>query len=399
MPYHPKLPAMRLFTLLSCLLFVPYSVLLAQPVLKGTVLDSTNHEPVPFVTVYFDGTTNGQTTDDNGQFALSLNGIDLPAVLVVSHVGYRRQTLLIRDTEEELYISLAVQGQLISTVVVQDRNQRLKNIQEFRRLFLGTDEWGERAQIRNEDALLFDRDFKNQRVNVRSKYMRKMTLNSNRNNVEWSADSSFYVYDKALNLQATAKVPLEIELPDLGYKIQVDLVKFLTEYRAGRTSHLGHYFFIPQEGPEGKTRARHERNRQRAFYNSSLHFLRSLYAGKLKENGYQIYEQEKDKNGKNKKLKNFDIMPHVQKVEEDELEIKDLAGRSLIILYYGDAKGRPLPPNKWRRAQPVQSGIHIGHEACLIRPDGTVGDSDLAFSGYIGSRGVAWILPSDFDLK
>ncbi len=222
MPDHPKLLAMRLFILLSCLLFVPYSVLLAQPILKGTVLDSTNHEPVPFVTVYFDGTTNGQTTDDNGQFALSLNGIDLPAVLVVSHVGYRRQTLLIRDTEEELYISLAVQGQLISTVVVQDRNQRLKNIQEFRRLFLGTDEWGERAQIRNEDALLFDRDFKNQRVNVRSKYMRKMTLNSNRNNVEWSADSSFYVYDKALNLQATAKVPLEIELPDLGYKIQVD---------------------------------------------------------------------------------------------------------------------------------------------------------------------------------
>lgn len=383
-----------------CSLFcLSCSFLSAQPVLKGTVLDSTNQEPVPFVTVYFDGTTNGQTTDDNGQFALSLKGVDLPAVLVVSHVGYRRQTLLIRDTKEELYVSLAVQGQLISTVVVQDRNQRAKNIQEFRRLFLGSDEWGERAQIRNEDALLFDRDYKNQRVNVRSKYMRKMALRSNRNHVEWSADSSFYVYDKALNLQATAKVPLEIELPDLGYKIQVDLVKFLTEYGAGRTSHLGHYFFIRREGPEGKVRGRHERNRQRAFYNSSLHFLRSLYAGKLKENGYQIYEQEKDKNGKNKKLKKFDITPYVQIIEGDQLEIKNLAGRSLIILFYGDAKGRPLPPNKWRRAQPVQSGIHIGQEACLIRPDGTVGDSDLAFSGYIGSRGVAWILPSDFDLE
>lgn len=387
---------MRLISLLCSLLCFSCSLLLAQPVLKGTVLDSTNQEPVAFVTVYFDGTTNGQTTDNNGQFALSLKGIDLPAVLVVSHVGYRRQTLLIRDTKEELYISLAVQGQLISTVVVQDRNQRAKNIQEFRRLFLGSDEWGERAKIKNEDAILFDRTYKVQRVNVRSKYMREMTLKGKRSNIEWAADSSFYVYDKALNLQAKAKVPLEVELPDLGYTIQVDLVQFLTEYRAGRTSHLGHYFFIRQEGPEGKVRARHERNRQRAFYNSSLHFLRSLYAGTLSENGYQIYEQEKDKNGKNKKLKAFDITPYTQVVEEDQLEIKDLAGRNLIILFYGDAKGRPLPPNKWRRAQPVQSGIHIGEDTCLIRPDGTVGDSDLAFSGYIGSRGVAWILPSDF---
>lgn len=371
--------------------------LLGQNVLTGKVVDSATQRPIPFATVYFDGTTNGQTTDDNGQFSLTLKGIELPAVLVVSHVGYRTQILNITTATETLAIQLSLQGQLMGTVVVQDRNQRLKNIEEFRRLFLGSDEWGKRARIQNEEALLFERDYATQKVNTTSKYMRRMALKANPGRVEWAVDSSYFVYDKALNLQAVSKVPLVVELPHLGYSLRVDLVRFLTEYKSGRTGYLGHYFFISEEGPDGKVRPQHQKNRQRAFFNSSLHFLRSLFSGTLAENGYQVLEAVKDGTAKEKKLLPFDITPFLHRVEKDQLEIRGLAGRQLVILYYGDARGRPIPANKWKNKQPVQSGMHFGENACRIRPDGTVGDSDLAFSGYIGSHGVAWILPSDYE--
>lgn len=387
---------MRRLSPLLALFHLSATVLMGQLTLSGTVIDSSDQSPIPFATVYFDGTTNGQTTDEDGTFSLALQGIELPAVLVVSHIGYRTQTLNIHNLKPSITIQLAVQGQLIETVVVQDQDQRLKNIQEFRSVFLGVDEWGKKAKIKNEEALIFERDYATQRLKTTSKYMRKITIGAQRRGGTWSADSSYYTFEKATNLQARGKVPLEVQLPDLGYTLQVDLVGFLSDYQAGKTAHLGHYFFRPYEENKDKTKNRHRKNREKAYYNSALHFLRALYAGTLEENGYQVYEQQRSQLGKPKKLTPFDISPHLHRVEGEQLEIRGLKGKHLAILYYGDAKGRPLSLNKRRRKQPIQSGIYIGENICRIRADGTVGESDLAFSGYIGSRGVAWILPSDY---
>lgn len=386
---------MRLSFLAFFILFFSIS-LSAQLNLVGTVVDSTNQAPIPFATVYFDGTTNGQTTDDDGKFSLPLQGMEFPALLVVSHVGYRTQSLLIEDVSQRITVSLGVQGQMIQTVVVQDEDRRMENIKEFRSVFLGVDDWGKRAKIKNEGALLFNRDYNNKKLNTTSKRFRKIVRQSNRKDGEWAPDSSYYAFEEVLNLQAKAKVPLEVSLPDLGYTLQVDLTRFLSSYKQGKTSHLGHYFFIPAESKSGKPKAKHLRNRQFAYYNSALHFLRSLYSDQLEENGYRVYERSKARFGRKPQLKEIDLQPYLKKVDGEQMEITGLAGKHLAILYYGDAKGRPLPPNKHKRKQPIQSGVFIGEDNCRIRADGTVGDSDIAFSGYIGTRGVAWILPSDY---
>ncbi|NRB51430.1 MAG: carboxypeptidase-like regulatory domain-containing protein [Saprospiraceae bacterium] len=378
---------------LCCLLHTSLS---AQLRLAGTVLDSTNQAPIPFATVYFDGTTNGQTTDDDGKFSLPLQGIELPALLVVSHIGYRTQSVLIEDATQRITIALGVQGQMIQTVVVQDEDRRMENLQEFRATFLGTDDWGKRAKINNEEAILFNRDRRDKKLNTTSKRFRKIVLQGNRTDGTWAEDSSYYAFEEILNLQARGKAPLEISLPDLGYTLQVDLTRFLSSYKQGKTSHLGHYFFIPAESKSGKPKAKHLRNRQFAYYNSALHFLRSLYNDQLEENGYRVYEQSRNRFGQKPQLKEIDLQPYLRKVEGEQMEIDGLAGKHLAILYYGDAKGRPLPRNKHKKKQPIQSGIFIGEDHCRIRADGTMGDSDIAFSGYIGTRGVAWILPSDY---
>ncbi|MCB0629116.1 MAG: carboxypeptidase-like regulatory domain-containing protein [Lewinella sp.] len=369
-------------------------LLSAQTELSGIVLDSTDRQPVPFATVYFDGTTRGQTTDEQGHFTLPLTGMERPATLVVSHVNYAPLSLVVDDqTASPLELTLRPANRTISTVLVQDHNRRQKNLEEFRPLFLGSDDWGQRAQIQNEEAIVFARDYVQQRLEVKNDYIKRMLVQADRTNMQWAPDGSYVLFDKAVNLQATANVPLLIKLPDLGYTLQLDLVHFQTDYEVGRTGSLGYYFFQPEEGFDGKTRARHRRNRERAYYNSPQHLLRALYAGDPANSGYRIMEPPADENGS---PQDVDLSAHLQVTGPDEKVITGLQGHHLIVLYYGDRKGRPLPPARWKRVHPTQSGLFFGADNCPIRADGTMGDSGLYFSGSLGGRGVARALPSDF---
>lgn len=391
-----QLLSMSRFVFLCFIIIGNWGILIGQSSLSGLVVDSKDGRPIPFATVYFDGTTIGQTTDEKGQFTLSLVGIKLPAALVVSHLSYAPLSLRIdENTENRLEFALQPRNQTLTAVVIQDQNQRQKNLVEFRRLFLGTDAWGRRARIRNEEALVFSRDYERRQVSIRSDHMKRKLAREKLSGVKWAPDSSYLSYDKAVNLKASAKVPLLIELPDLGYILQLDLVSFQSDYKQGRTGHLGYYFFQAYEEPEGKARGRRQRNRERAYYHSSQHFLRALFADSLAENGYQLLEAEGESMPFS--LKVFDPTPFLHLTGEGQMAIRGLNSRSLIIQYYADRQGRPLPESKWKRVEPIQSGIRFEADECLIRADGTMGDSKLLFIGKLGSRGVAWSLPGDYN--
>ena len=57
---------------------------------KGVVVDTTG-TPVIGATVIEQGTTNGVTTDVNGQFVLKVNSSE--SVISVSYIGYLKQNL------------------------------------------------------------------------------------------------------------------------------------------------------------------------------------------------------------------------------------------------------------------------------------------------------------------
>ncbi|HKJ41551.1 MAG TPA: carboxypeptidase-like regulatory domain-containing protein [Sunxiuqinia sp.] len=56
--------------LLFFLLFSLAATANGQTTLKGTVRDSTDHQPIPYATVYINGTMIGTITDTNGHFQL-----------------------------------------------------------------------------------------------------------------------------------------------------------------------------------------------------------------------------------------------------------------------------------------------------------------------------------------
>ena len=96
-----------------------------QPVsVSGIVKDSVTGEALPFVSVYFDGSTIGAMTDDNGAFALSNSQgyYKLSAV----YLGYDTKTIELKpgSTTDNLTILLKPTAYEISEVVVKPKRER-----------------------------------------------------------------------------------------------------------------------------------------------------------------------------------------------------------------------------------------------------------------------------------
>ena len=87
--------------------------LLAQTDVRGTVIDDKG-EPVIGASVIVAGTTHGTVTDFDGNFQLSVNQGDK---LNVSYVGYKSQTIVVRDASP-LKIILAEDSEVLEDVVV-----------------------------------------------------------------------------------------------------------------------------------------------------------------------------------------------------------------------------------------------------------------------------------------
>jgi len=87
---------MKIFFIL--LLNIPL-FLHSQINLKGIVLDSTNSQPIPYATVFINGTTKGSITNLNGAF--EIDNITIPAQVILSHIGYSRKILNLNNTNSK----------------------------------------------------------------------------------------------------------------------------------------------------------------------------------------------------------------------------------------------------------------------------------------------------------
>lgn len=87
----------------------------AKITIKGKVTDPSG-EPLPAASLMVKGTKTGFFTDMNGNFELS--GIDYPATLVVSYIGFAEKEVNVNGTETDLTISLSDDQNLLDDVVV-----------------------------------------------------------------------------------------------------------------------------------------------------------------------------------------------------------------------------------------------------------------------------------------
>ena len=105
-----KLPKLLM---LLCMFLCSFTMAFAQKTVKGTVLDETGSSVIG-ANVLEKGTTNGTITDMDGNFTLKVKN---DAVLVVSFIGYKDQTIPVKG-KTEFKITLKEDSGLLDEVVV-----------------------------------------------------------------------------------------------------------------------------------------------------------------------------------------------------------------------------------------------------------------------------------------
>jgi iron complex outermembrane recepter protein len=95
--------------------------------ISGKIIDARTNELLIGATVSIKGTTNGASTDANGEFAL-ITGQKLPFTLIVSFVGYQKKEILLNSNKIE--IALEENTNQLSDVVVTSR-RRKESVQDI----------------------------------------------------------------------------------------------------------------------------------------------------------------------------------------------------------------------------------------------------------------------------
>jgi len=104
--------------LFFAMIICPLGVL-AQGNVTGTVTEANSNNPVPGANIIVKGTTNGTTSDFDGNFSLDVS--TFPATLVISSVGYTAQELEVASAQS-VSVSLEEGVALDEIVLVGSRN-------------------------------------------------------------------------------------------------------------------------------------------------------------------------------------------------------------------------------------------------------------------------------------
>lgn len=125
-PYPGRAPWRKQLNCWLCALFAMAlaSMANAQYTLKGKVTDSGTGEPLFSASVGLKGTNNMVLTEDDGSFALKVDGLP-PYTLVIAMIGYGRQEVVVQSLDQELKFKLTTEQ-----VVLKETKVRAKRLSE-----------------------------------------------------------------------------------------------------------------------------------------------------------------------------------------------------------------------------------------------------------------------------
>ncbi|RED44516.1 carboxypeptidase-like protein [Winogradskyella eximia] len=225
------------------------------------MLDRLTQQPIETVSVYFDNTTIGTTTNDKGEFSISYTDA-VQSTLVISYLGYNKVLISDFRSKNNVVIELVEADNALDEVYLEydDGLTRRQKLRLFRKEFLGNSKFGKSCKILNENDLILK-------------------------------------YDKhKKDLYASCKVPLKVLNKSLQYEISYDLIDFevnfkyanlkTREFTVNSVVYFGTSFYKELENFK---KNKSIKNREQAYSGSVQHFMRSLYNKNLKDEGYLVF--------------------------------------------------------------------------------------------------------------
>lgn len=225
-------------------------------VVKGKVIDKNTKAPLQGASVFAQNTTLGAASDASGDFSIRLpeGGYSL----IVTYSGYETESIRISHAssqEDNIVFELNAQEKALEEVSVvisnEVRDGWLKYGDFFIENFIGQTKFSKQCSIKNPEVL------------------------------------HFYFSKKRNRLKVLAKEPLIVDNFALGYTIKFAIDSFINEYETKTNLFIGYPLFEEMQGTPDQE-ATWIKNRMIAYRGSMLHFMRSLYARTLQENGFEV---------------------------------------------------------------------------------------------------------------
>lgn len=247
-----KIFPLFIFTLFSLSVF-------SQPnyfVVTGKVLLANSKQPLQGASVFAQNTTIGTATDSEGNFKLYLP--DGGYSIAVTFTGYNTESHRVSNSDPEKNI-------------VFELNEKEKQMEEVSIVSTGEvkDGWTKYGSF-------FTGKFIGQTANSAACVFKNPEV------------LKFFFSKKKNRLKVLANEPLLIENNALGYNIRYVLDSFAYEYNTETSIYTGSPLFEEKTSNDSIQQLKWNLARQHAYKGSILHFMRSLYDQKLKEEGFEI---------------------------------------------------------------------------------------------------------------
>lgn len=362
----------KIISFLLCTLSTLLAFSQADYTISGRIVDEETRLPLQGASVFAENTTIGTATNNDGVFKLRLpNG---GYSIVITFTGYNTETKRVTTADagnNEMIIDLKKKEKSMDEFVVKASYEVKDGLEKygdfFMENFLGKTANGQLSHIKNKEAL------------------------------------KFFYYKRTNRLKILATEPLEVINEGLGYTIKYELDSFVHEYNTQVSVYTGYPLFQEMETSSLDQLIKWNAARKVAYNGSILHFMRSLYQKKLKDEGYEIQFIVK-RNDKEVPLKVKDAYATLNYNRDDSSNtVEILPQYKDVAIIYKDEESSALyvsaNPEASSKFQLSVFNFTPG-ESLIIEQNGFYFEqNDVTISGYWAWEKVGDMLPYDFKEK
>ncbi len=303
--------------LVACILIMLGTNAIAQNTfsISGVVRDKK--DGLPGASIYLSGYKIATVADNDGKFKLS-NLKPGSYDLLVQLVGYLpySKSVIISDKSVQVELVLKENVAQLDEVVIRADPNRQKYINQFKEFFIGKTPNAAQCKILNPQVLNVDFDITKSTLTV-------------------STTEFLIVENKAL-----------------GYRLKYMLDHFEYNSRTHIIFYSGHPFFEELKASAAKKR-KYIAAREVAYYGSSQHFFRSLYANKTKEEGFIINKMIKIPNPN--RYPQYVINANLEKIKAvpEKTGIRQMKGKidTALLAFWTKQQEMPKTIDKFSRAE------------------------------------------------
>ena len=303
--------------LVSLILFFTFTHVTAQNTFSISGIVRDKKDGLPGASIYLSGYKIATVADNDGKFKLSNlkpGSYDL-LVQIVGYLPYSK-SVIIADQSVQVDLVLKENVAQLDEVTVRADPNRQKYINQFKEFFIGKTPNTLQCKILNPQVLNVDFDI-------------------TKNTLTVSTTEFLVVENKAL-----------------GYRLKYMLDHFEFNSRTHIIYYSGHPFFEELKASATKKK-KYIAAREIAYYGSSQHFFRSLFANKTKEEGFIINKMIKIPNPN--RYPEYLINANLEKLKTlpEKTGIRKTAGKidTALFSFWTKQKEMPRTIDKFSRTE------------------------------------------------